>query len=73
MLPTDYGVSASACLALSIDQDLKRENLSEKQEKNAMEIWLITLGPLFAIFGISVAQAQDTIDVGKITCEQFVT
>lgn len=38
-----------------------------------MKIWLITLGPLFAIFGISLARAQDTIDVGKITCEQFVT
>ena len=38
-----------------------------------MKIWLTTLGPLFAIFGASVAHAQDTIDVGKITCEQFIT
>jgi HdeA/HdeB family len=38
-----------------------------------MKIWLITLGPLLAIFGASLAQAQDTIDVGKITCEQFIT
>ena len=38
-----------------------------------MKIWLITLGPLLAIFGASLAKAQDTIDVGKITCEQFIT
>ena len=38
-----------------------------------MKIWLIALGPLFTIFGASVAWAQDTIDVGKITCEQFIT
>jgi hypothetical protein len=38
-----------------------------------MKIWLITLGPLFAIFRASVAQAQDTVAVGKITCEQFTT
>ena len=38
-----------------------------------MKIWLITLCPLLAIFGASLAKAQDTIDVGKITCEQFIT
>ena len=38
-----------------------------------MKICLIRLGLLFAIFGASVAQAQDTVDVGKITCEQFIT
>jgi hypothetical protein len=45
----------------------------EKQEQNAMRISLITLGPLFAIFGTSMTQAQDTVDVGKITCEQFIS
>jgi hypothetical protein len=28
---------------------------------------------LFSIFGISVGRAQETIDVAKITCDQFLT
>ena len=33
----------------------------------------ILLALLISVFGISVAQAQETIDIAKITCAQFLT
>ena len=37
-----------------------------------MKIWVIILGPLFAILCSSMALAQETVDVEKITREQFL-
>jgi len=31
------------------------------------------LALLISVFGISVAQAQETVDIAKITCGQFLT
>src|SRR5215472_8178346 len=36
-----------------------------------MRTWLIIAGPLVAILEASVVQAQETVDVAKITCDQF--
>ena len=33
----------------------------------------ILLALLISVFGISVAQAQETVDIAKITCAQFLT
>ena len=33
----------------------------------------ILLALLISVFGISVAQAQETVDIAKITCGQFLT
>jgi HdeA/HdeB family len=42
-------------------------------EKGTMKIiWLVSLCTLSALFWHSVAQAQATIDVGKIACNQFM-
>jgi hypothetical protein len=38
---------------------------------SVMNIWLM-LGPLFAVPCLSGALAQETLDIGKVTCEQFV-
>jgi hypothetical protein len=35
-----------------------------------MRTWLIIAGPLVAILEASVVQAQETVDVAKITCDQ---
>ena len=38
-----------------------------------MRLWkLIMLGPGLALVGLQAVQAQVTIDVTKITCEQFL-
>ena len=37
-----------------------------------MRTWLIIAGPLVAILEASVVQAQETVDVAKITCDQFL-
>ena len=37
-----------------------------------MKIRLIMIGPLFALLGAVVAEAQQTVDVSKIACEQFL-
>jgi hypothetical protein len=39
---------------------------------SVMKIWYL-LGPLFVIFYHSGALAQETLDVDKVTCEQFVS
>ena len=36
------------------------------------ELKALLLGSVFALLVVSVAQAQVTIDVSKITCEQYV-
>jgi len=33
----------------------------------------ILLAMLMSVFGISVGRAQETIDIAKITCDQFLT
>jgi acid stress chaperone HdeB len=37
-----------------------------------MRPWLIMLGPGLALIGLQAAQAQVTIDITKITCNQFL-
>jgi hypothetical protein len=37
-----------------------------------MKIRLIMIGPLFALLGTVVGEAQQTVDVSKIACEQFL-
>ena len=37
---------------------------------DGMRTWLIIAGPLVAILEASVVQAQETVDVAKITCDQ---
>jgi hypothetical protein len=39
---------------------------------SVMKIWHL-LGPLFVVLYLSGALAQETLDVGKVTCEQFVS
>jgi hypothetical protein len=39
---------------------------------SVMKIWHL-LGPLFVVLYLSGAIAQETLDVDKITCEQFVS
>jgi hypothetical protein len=39
---------------------------------DGMRTWLIIAGPLVAILEASVVQAQETVDVAKITCDQFL-
>ena len=34
---------------------------------------LILLATLISVFGISAGRAQETIDIAKITCDQFLT
>lgn len=33
----------------------------------------ILLGPMFAVLAVSIAQAQVTVDVSKITCDQYLS
>ena len=37
-----------------------------------MRPWLIMLGPGLAVMGLQAAQAQVTIDIRRITCNQFL-
>ena len=37
-----------------------------------MKAWLIVLGLALAPPGVPIAQAQQTIDITKITCEKFL-
>jgi acid stress chaperone HdeB len=37
-----------------------------------MRPWLIVFGTWLALVGLQAAQAQVTIDITKITCEQFL-
>jgi acid stress chaperone HdeB len=38
-----------------------------------MRPWLIMLGPGLALVGLQAVQAQVTIDITKLTCNEFVT
>ena len=37
-----------------------------------MKAWLLLTSALFVLVQVTAAQAQVTVDVSKITCEQFV-
>jgi hypothetical protein len=37
-----------------------------------MKAWLMLLGALFALLEAPAAQAQVTVDLAKITCEQYL-
>jgi len=34
--------------------------------------WLVTLGPVLALMGLQAAPAQVTVDIRKITCNEFL-
>jgi len=38
-----------------------------------MRPWLILLGPGLALIGLQAVQAQVTVDITKITCNEFLT
>ena len=38
-----------------------------------MKSSFILLAMLISVFGISAGRAQETVDVGKITCDQFLS
>ena len=38
-----------------------------------MKSSFILLAMLISVFGISVGRAQDTIDIAKVTCDQFLS
>ena len=38
-----------------------------------MRPWLIVLGPGLALIGLQTVQAQVTVDITKITCNEFLT
>src|SRR6478672_1663952 len=44
-----------------------------KERGTTMRPWLIMLGPGLALVGLQAVQAQVTIDITKITCEEFLT
>ena len=37
-----------------------------------MRRWLVTLGPGLALMGLQAAPAQVTVDIRKITCNEFL-
>ena len=43
-----------------------------KEQVGIMKAWLIVLGLAVAPPGMPIAQAQQTIDITKITCEKFL-
>ena len=43
-----------------------------KEQVGIMKAWLIVLGLALALRGMPAAQAQQTIDITKITCEKFL-
>jgi hypothetical protein len=47
------------------------EEAAEDQEM-IMRIWFIVLCQLFALLWTRAAQAQEVVDVAKITCDQFL-
>jgi len=47
--------------------------LSEaKRLEDAMKVWPFAFGTLLILFAMPAAQAQVILDVGKITCDQFL-
>jgi hypothetical protein len=49
-----------------------QSSLQTGEKASVKIIWLVSLCTLSALFWHSAAQAQATIDVGKITCNQFM-
>jgi hypothetical protein len=45
----------------------------EVLRSNAVKSSFILLAMLISVSGISVGRAQETIDIAKITCDQFLT
>jgi hypothetical protein len=45
----------------------------EVSRSSAVKSSFILLAMLLSVFGISAARAQETIDVAKITCDQFLS
>ena len=43
-----------------------------KERGTTVRPWLIMLGPGLALVGLQAVQAQVTIDITKITCDQFL-
>src|SRR6476660_5845615 len=43
-----------------------------RERGTTMRPWLIMLGPGLALVGLQAVQAQVTIDITKITCDQFL-
>jgi acid stress chaperone HdeB len=44
-----------------------------KERGTTMRPWLIMLGPGLALIGLQAVQAQVTVDITKITCNEFLT
>ena len=53
--------------------DLGSSDSDEVLRSNAVKSSFILLAMLISVFGISVGRAQETIDVAKITCDQFLS
>src|SRR5215467_3014243 len=51
-------------------QDLGSDEVSRS---NAVKSSFILLAMLMSVFGISVGRAQETIDIAKVTCDQFLS
>lgn len=61
-------------LVLGAGTPSKKARSGHSRRKEVMRTWFFGLGTLSAIFWTSmVAQAQETLDVTKITCKQFVS
>ena len=48
-------------------------NAASRLRTNVVKSSFILLAMLLSIFGISVGRAQETINVAKITCDQFLS
>jgi acid stress chaperone HdeB len=57
--------------AESEEQPILVKNMREGAT-TTMRPWLIMLGPALALMGLHAVQAQVTIDITKITCQQFL-
>ena len=44
-----------------------------KSEEYPMRQWLIMLGPALALMGLQTSHAQVTVDIRKITCNEFLS
>jgi hypothetical protein len=47
--------------------------MRDRLRSNVVKSSFILLAMLLSIFGISVGRAQETIDIAKLTCGQFLT
>ena len=48
-------------------------DIRKQERSNAVKSSFILLAMLISVFGISVGRAQETVDMSKITCAQFLT